>query len=560
MRTLVEYALANAAAATLLAVLAFVIGLVVRRPAVRNALWILVLVRLLLPPMWTVSVTLPATEPADDVPTVAAVTEPKPLPAIADDRPADVFVSDRAPDVSPAPTPAATVSEPPAPPAEQPPRISAFTIAAVIWLIGTVLVVLRSGIRIARFRRALRDAVPAPESIQRQADELARAIGLRRCPLIQFVPGRVSPALWLPGLFAGQATVILPAGLVAVLDGRQRAAVLAHELAHLRRGDPWVRWLELLVTALYWWFPLVGWFRRELRAAEEECCDLRVVAALGGRREYATALVETAAFLGDSGPVPALASGAGPVKHLQRRVTMIMRATWPARLTRLGLVTVLGLGGLGLAFGPAVAQDRGRDEKRDAERRDRDAQDRKDPTREDPRSRDRVRDEVPPGGRGDREAIDKAREAVERARKVAREAMEQLRTAEEALARAEGRGTTPRDDPRREPGDRRPGSRPLPPAAPGREAGPMPPTPPALPGLPGGPGFPGRPGAGGPPAGLRDLQQQIEELRRAMEEMRTELRRERGDRDRGDRKDSEPRRERKEEPRRENRDLDRPER
>jgi beta-lactamase regulating signal transducer with metallopeptidase domain len=564
MRTLVEYALANAAAATLLAVLAFAIGLVVRRPAVRNALWILVLVRLLLPPMWTVPISLPATDPVNDVPAVAEVAEPIPRSAGEDVQSADVFTSDLAPDVSPTPTPAASVPEPPAPPAEQSRRISTFTVAAVIWITGTALVLLRSGLRIARFHRALRDAVPAPESIQWQANELARAIGLRRCPLIRFVPGRVSPALWLPGLFARQATVIVPAGLVAVLDDRQRAAVLAHELAHLRRGDPWVRWLELVVAALYWWFPLVGWFRRELRASEEECCDMRVVAAVGGRREYATALVETAAFLGDSGPVPALASGAGPVKHLQRRVTMIMRATWPARLTRLGLAAVLGLGGLGLAFGPAVAQDRVRDEKRDVERRDRDAQDRtdgKDARREDPRSRDRVRDEPPPGGRGEREAIAKAREAVEHARKVAREAMEQLREAEEALARAEGRAGPPREENRRDPGaGRRPETPlpPVPPGTPGRPGNAVPPTPPGLPGGPPGAGYPGRPGAAGPPAEFRELQQQIEELRRALEQMRAELRRERGV-DRGDRKEPEPRRERKDEPRRENRELDRPE-
>ena len=51
MRTLLEYGLANAVAATALALVALAIGLVVRRPAVRNALWVLVFIRLLLPPV-----------------------------------------------------------------------------------------------------------------------------------------------------------------------------------------------------------------------------------------------------------------------------------------------------------------------------------------------------------------------------------------------------------------------------------------------------------------------------------------------------------------------------
>src|SRR5205085_2629828 len=122
-------------------------------------------------------------------------------------------------------------------------------------------------------------------------------------------------------------------------------------------------WLELIVCGIYWWYPLLGWFRRRLRESEEECCDMWVVAATDGRKSYATALVEATAFLGgpDRSRAPVLASGAGPVQNLERRVTMIMRASGPARLTRFGLATVLVIGGLGLAFGPAMAQQERRD-------------------------------------------------------------------------------------------------------------------------------------------------------------------------------------------------------
>jgi beta-lactamase regulating signal transducer with metallopeptidase domain len=539
MRTLVEYGLANAAAATLLALAALLVGLVIRRPAVRNALWVLVLVRLVLPPVWTVTFTVPAPEPTPAAPAAGSTSDPAPAPdlVVVNDGPADVGGEVAATPAAAVPALPAAVDDAALP--ERTALVSAFTIAAIVWAAGTLFVFVRSGGRIVRFRRAVRDARPAPAKIQRQADELARAMGLRRCPDVRLVPGRVSPALWMPGLCTGRATLILPAGLVPLLDDRQRAAVIAHELAHLRRGDPWVRWLELVVSGLYWWHPLLGWFRRELRAAEEECCDLRVVAAVGGRRDYATALVETAAFLGGSGPMPALASGAGPVRHLQRRVTMIMRATWPAGLTRFGLAAVLGLGGLGLAFGPAVAQDRDRDEKRDTERKERDrVEPRKEPPADElPRERVRDRDEGPPRDRADREAIEKAREAVERARRVAREAAEQLRTAEEALARAEGRPGPRREA--RDPGDRRP-EYPQPPAGvPGMR--PVPPVPPTPLGR--------RPDGGGE---FRDLQTQIEELRRSLEQMRQELRRERGG------KEPEPRRERpKDEPKRPVREAER---
>jgi beta-lactamase regulating signal transducer with metallopeptidase domain len=550
MQTVIEYALANAVAATALALLALLIGHCTRRPAVRHALWVLVLVRLVVPPVWTVPIAVP-TFSADETPVTTSattvdaflITDVAP-PRLSSDIVPVVAAIDWEPVIDQATE--ITTARPPVP--EQLPESSLTPWAWVggVWLVGTLFVVLRAVRQIRRFQRALRDSTPAPQTIQQQAAAIARSIGLRRCPQIVLVPGRVSPALWMPGVFTCHAKLIVPAGLLPLLDSGQRASVLAHELAHLRRGDPWVRWLELVVVALYWWFPLLAWFRSQLRAAEEECCDLWVVAALRERRDYATALVETAAFLGDSGPTAMLASGAGPVRHLQRRVTMIMRATWPAKLTRVGLAAVLGVGGLGLAFGPALAQDRGEEKKSNR------GEERKAPPGkgdERPREPAKDRDERPGQGdraeRGNPETLEKARTEVERARKLAHEAMMQLRAAEEALAKLEGRPVA-RDpfDGRgdRGPGDRRPDA-PMPPGGPGDPRG----------------GPPPGAGRGGPGGDFRDLQQQVEELRRALEQMRQEMRGGRG----GDRKDPDnsrggpPRERPKDEPKRPTREPER---
>ena len=354
MRTIVEYGLANAVAATALAVFACFVGRIVRRPAVRNALWLLVLVRLLLPPIWTIP--LPISPASQSNAPSTAVVDSSELPTHSDElidpiafdlaalvatdsqQQADAVVE--TPTSAPAivasaaatvPTPSSTASS-----IQFGDQFFAWLIA--VWLAGSLWIFGRSIVRIVRFHRALRDALPAPESMQREALELAQGMKLRHCPRILLVPGRVWPSLWMPGPFARHARLIMPAGLLPLLDTEQRAAVMAHELSHLRRGDPWVRWLELLVCGVYWWHPLLSWFRRNLRESEEACCDMWVVAATSVRKSYATALVETAAYLGGPGhsASPVLASGVGPVRNLQRRVTMIMRATWPARLTRPG--------------------------------------------------------------------------------------------------------------------------------------------------------------------------------------------------------------------------------
>ncbi len=554
MRTLVEYGLANAVAATALAVLAFAVGRIIRRPAIRNALWLLVFVRLLLPPVWSIEIPVPKATPKPDSPGITSgVSDPEPIastaavPVIAgtEEPGSDLLLDVQAPDQTalaatesaPAPVTAPTSELQEAMPRNSWTLAGSYYLIVGIWIAGSAFVAVRSIRRIRRFCRALEDAIPAPTSIQASAEALSAALGLRRCPEILLVPGRMWPALWMPGLFARRAKVILPAGLLPLLSREQQATVLAHELAHLRRGDPWVRWLELIICAIYWWHPLLGWFRRKLREAEEDCCDLWVIAATSGRKSYATALVEAAVFV--NGPdrlaAPVLASGAGPVRNLQRRVTMIMSANRPARLTRLGLVAILGIGGLGLAFGPAMAQPPKRE---DPSRRDDGP---KEPPRERRDGQPRERD------RGSNREIDDARAAVEKARQAAHEAMMRLTEAEARLAKLEGRpmpnGRRMDGDPfrrgdrgpderrpgnerapgNRGPGDRGPGDRGPGDRGPGDRG----------PGDRGpgdrGPGdrSPERPrGTGaGPGPQLQELRMQIEELRRAMEEMRREMRR-----------------------------------
>ena len=104
------------------------------------------------------------------------------------------------------------------------------------------------------------------------------------------------PLGWRPRL-------ILPRELWKSLDDHQRATLIIHELAHLRRGDHHLRFFELLVTALYWWHPVLWWARRALRDVEEQCCDAWVVWALpDAAKSYAETLLETLDFLNQSRP------------------------------------------------------------------------------------------------------------------------------------------------------------------------------------------------------------------------------------------------------------------
>jgi beta-lactamase regulating signal transducer with metallopeptidase domain len=145
------------------------------------------------------------------------------------------------------------------------------------WVCGAVAWASLLAVRVWRFRRVLRLARPAGAKVQGMADDLAQRLGLRSPPAVLLLPARVPPLLWFAG---GSARVFLPQGLSGQLDGRGLATVLAHELAHLKRRDHWVRLLELAVLAVYWWHPVVWLAIREIHRAEDACCDAMVVATM----------------------------------------------------------------------------------------------------------------------------------------------------------------------------------------------------------------------------------------------------------------------------------------
>ena len=89
--------------------------------------------------------------------------------------------------------------------------------------------------------------------------------------------------------------------LLSRLDEQSSALILAHELAHLRRRDHLVRVVELIVSTIYWWNPLVGFLRRQIHESEELCCDAWVRSAFPDcAKSYAKILLKTAESLSTS--------------------------------------------------------------------------------------------------------------------------------------------------------------------------------------------------------------------------------------------------------------------
>ena len=229
-------------------------------------------------------------------------------------------------------------------------------------VIGGLVFWFLAAVRIIGFQRLLREIRPAPAELQKQLDEVADRLDLRRAPSIWLAPGRLPPMLWALG---GRARLLVPSEFWQVLDQDQQLALLAHELAHLKRKDHWVRWLDLVVAGLYWWHPVLWWAQSGLRDAEEQCCDAWAVwAAPGGPRTYATALLAALEFVSDAptagvAAAAAVVSGRRHVSCLKRRMSMIVRARTSKGLSWTGRAGVLGLSVLILPLAPTWAQKPG---------------------------------------------------------------------------------------------------------------------------------------------------------------------------------------------------------
>lgn len=366
MQAFLQIGVWNAVMALALALVAAGIGLFSPRPAVRHTLWLLVLLKLITPPVISIPVACPAAlegvvragKVACSWPWADEHGDLKQAAAHGNKSSADDdFIPDD-PERSPA-----TATVPPAIAASAPNDVertlmpaSFLTVVFAIWLSGTALWFAVAAMRIYRFQQLLRHGKAGPPPLQDETSLLAERLGLTHCPTVWLVPGRVSPLLWALG---SKVCLVLPVDLLSSLRPEQRASLLAHELAHALRRDHWVRWLEFVVTGLYWWLPVAWWARRQLQQAEEECCDAWVVWTLpAAAKAYAKALLQTVDFLDARPALPPVASGIGHVHFLKRRLTMIVRQPlcpslpWPAHLA----VVVLGLLFLPLAPQRLAAQ------------------------------------------------------------------------------------------------------------------------------------------------------------------------------------------------------------
>jgi beta-lactamase regulating signal transducer with metallopeptidase domain len=218
-----------------------------------------------------------------------------------------------------------------------------------LWLAGAIAFASIQSIRIGRIVRGLRLSKLAGGLLAADVEALAQRLGMRSVP-IRVVPGLPSPFVWC----VHRTVLLWPADLPTDMSESSRRGLIVHELAHVKRRDHWVGWIELAAGCVWWWNPLFWYVRCQLRENAELACDAWAVETLPhGRRAYAEALLAVCAGLAPSTPMPAVGIGTGSRRVLERRLVMIMRERVPLRLSRVGISSIALVA---LATLPAWAQ------------------------------------------------------------------------------------------------------------------------------------------------------------------------------------------------------------
>jgi beta-lactamase regulating signal transducer with metallopeptidase domain len=155
------------------------------------------------------------------------------------------------------------------------------------WFLGVLLLSLRTAgglFLIERMRR--KEIKPVGRELYERCLALQRRMGLDR--VIRYCECHRLDAPAVLGWF--RPVVLLPVRALTGLTEEQIGAVIAHELAHIRRFDCFVNLFQIATETLLFYHPAVWWVSQRIRAERENCCDDEAISICGDAVNYARAL------------------------------------------------------------------------------------------------------------------------------------------------------------------------------------------------------------------------------------------------------------------------------
>jgi len=180
------------------------------------------------------------------------------------------------------------------------------------WLLGVIIVSVYNLLAWRKTRYLVStDTGPADNYWQTRFNEICDKLKLKRKILL------VQSALVKTPCVVGwiKPVILAPASILTGLNASYLELILAHEIAHVKRYDIMVNYIQTFIETLLFFNPFVWWISNQIRLEREHCCDDIVVENFGDRIKYAHALADLESF---RIPGPVLAIGADGGKLLPR--------------------------------------------------------------------------------------------------------------------------------------------------------------------------------------------------------------------------------------------------
>lgn len=202
---------------------------------------------------------------------------------------------------------------------------SPLQILTALWLTGLLILTSRMIWASMRLARAARRLRPVADAdVHELLDDCCRLLHVRRAPQLFEAPPFAGPAL----VGAFRPRLLVPSCVLSGFAWRELRLILLHELAHLKRRDVALNYLLSALQAVHWFNPLVWLAFARLRAERELACDEAVLRATPWResRAYGSTILKLLDVLCHGLPVPAGAMGV--IQHralMHRRIAMIAR-------------------------------------------------------------------------------------------------------------------------------------------------------------------------------------------------------------------------------------------
>ncbi|MFI4911620.1 MAG: M56 family metallopeptidase [Sedimentisphaeraceae bacterium JB056] len=281
------------------------------RAVFRYCIWMLVFVKLMLSPTLCLPTGLGywcQFDIASDVATSQPITQPETVtPQIEDQLPPAVLERENTQkrasntvsnDFSQLETAASktqmpkNISEPL--PQEPLPAAVAITWQAVVfvlWLVGVLVLTVLLCQRFLFVKSLIAQSDKACGDLNELLNSCRSKIGVKRAIELRLTKNMLSPAAC--GLL--NPVILMPAALLDKLSKEKLEAVLLHELAHIKRGDLWLNFLQTLLQIVYFYNPLLWFANAIVRGLREKAVDEMVLAKLGERAgNYSSTLIDVA--------------------------------------------------------------------------------------------------------------------------------------------------------------------------------------------------------------------------------------------------------------------------